>query len=201
MAKHNTKPTAEVVRCPRCNRPQATKDVQMHPEEFRPIIEFQGYRVGTNGTVETNLTRTGFGEWGYGDSWHEVASKPMNNGYRKVNLWKCGQMHQRLVHRLVLEAFVGQCPDGMECAHENGIRSDCRLSNISWKTPIENAADRDRHGTTIRGTKHCFSRLNASICARIRSMHEKGLSNREISKAVGISKTTIGKVVRNETYC
>lgn len=53
----------------------------------------------------------------------------------------------RLVHVMVLEAFVGPRPDGYHAAHEDGTRDNNRLSNLAWKTPAENAADRRRHGT------------------------------------------------------
>lgn len=53
----------------------------------------------------------------------------------------------RFVHRLVLEAFIGPCPSGMECRHLDGNPSNNRLENLLWGTPLENANDRRRHGT------------------------------------------------------
>lgn len=50
------------------------------------------------------------------------------------------------VHRLVLEAFVGPCPEGMEALHGNAIRNDNRLCNLRWDTKSENSQDRVRHG-------------------------------------------------------
>lgn len=50
------------------------------------------------------------------------------------------------VHRLVLEAFVGPCPPGMEARHIL-VRdvTDNRLVNLAWGTRFENAQDRKRH--------------------------------------------------------
>lgn len=53
----------------------------------------------------------------------------------------------RYVHRLVLEAFVGPCPPGMECRHLNGDSGDNHLRNLQWGTPSENQFDKVRHGT------------------------------------------------------
>lgn len=68
-----------------------------------------------------------------------------------------GKSSQKLVHRVILETFVGPCPDGMEARHLNGNRQDNRKSNLAWGTPIENASDRDLHGKTAKGWKHACS--------------------------------------------
>lgn len=41
---------------------------------------------------------------------------------------------KHFVHRLVLEAFVGECPEGMECDHIDRNRSNNRLENLHWTT-------------------------------------------------------------------
>ena len=60
------------------------------------------------------------------------------------------------IHRLVLKAFVGPCPSGMEACHNNGDRTDNRLVNLRWDTKSANAFDRVRHGTHNHASKtHC----------------------------------------------
>ncbi len=44
-------------------------------------------------------------------------------------------------HILVLETFVGPCPDGFECAHRNTVRNDNRLENLRWTTHSDNLRD------------------------------------------------------------
>jgi hypothetical protein len=61
-----------------------------------------------------------------------------------------GRQHTRSVHRLVLEAFVGPCPPGMEGCHNNGDGSDNRLENLRWDTHAANMQDAIRHGTFVR---------------------------------------------------
>jgi hypothetical protein len=70
-----------------------------------------------------------------------------SKGYITVNLKPGGAIKLKTmrVHRLVLDAFVGPCPDGMECRHLNGVKADCRLSNLAWGTRKENIEDRVRH--------------------------------------------------------
>lgn len=51
-----------------------------------------------------------------------------------------GRGNSRLVHQLVLEAFVGPRPDGYETLHMNHIPSDNRLANLKYGTRSENLA-------------------------------------------------------------
>lgn len=50
-----------------------------------------------------------------------------------------------MVHRLVLEAFVGSCPEGMQCCHWDDVPTNNRLSNLRWDTPAENEKDKARN--------------------------------------------------------
>lgn len=69
-------------------------------------------------------------------------------GYLRVRLYdgKGGGV-TREVRRLVLQTFVGPCPNGMECCHNNGIRTDNRVKNLRWDTRKSNIADSVRQGT------------------------------------------------------
>jgi hypothetical protein len=51
------------------------------------------------------------------------------------------------VHRLVLQAFIGPCPEGYEACHEDGDPFNNRLSNLRWDTHVENIKDSIRHKT------------------------------------------------------
>lgn len=47
----------------------------------------------------------------------------------------------RPVHNLVLETFVGDCPEGYQCHHINSKTSDNRLVNLKWVTVAEHAIE------------------------------------------------------------
>lgn len=49
-----------------------------------------------------------------------------------------GKGNSRLVHQLVLEAFVGPCPEGHEVLHGNHTPADNRLLNLRYGTRGEN---------------------------------------------------------------
>lgn len=74
--------------------------------------------------------------------------------YRRVALKTPGGAYKHhMVHVLVLEAFVGPCPAGMQTRHLDGDGANNRLDNLRWGTPKENAEDQDRHGRRPRGER------------------------------------------------
>jgi hypothetical protein len=51
---------------------------------------------------------------------------------------------------LVLEAFVGACPNGMECCHNDDNRSNNGLGNLRWDTHVNNVKDGYKNGAPRR---------------------------------------------------
>lgn len=77
---------------------------------------------------------------------------PNRGGYPCVSITgDDGKCRKIPVHTLVMLAFVGVRPSGKETCHNNGDRSDARLSNLRYDTCASNAADRILHGTALRG--------------------------------------------------
>lgn len=65
----------------------------------------------------------------------------LDTGYAVVSLNRSGGQISRTVHSLVMEAFVGARPSGMDVRHGNHNRFDARLENLSYGTAQENARD------------------------------------------------------------
>lgn len=112
-------------------------------EEWKDIKGHDGlYQVSNTGKVKS--LRSGKILKAYSV---ECGHQRINLGRRERGLW---------VHRLVLEAFVGSCPPGMECCHNNGDPSDNRLDNLRWDTKKSNRQDRNKHGKDPMLNKtHC----------------------------------------------
>ncbi|UGS27597.1 NUMOD4 motif-containing HNH endonuclease [Microbacterium resistens] len=114
-------------------------------EEWRPVVGYEGkYEVSNLGRVRSLSRLSSSGRRVRG---RMMGLRPHPRGYLQTTLTANGICETKKVHRLVLEAFVGPCPDGMESCHENGVRDDNRLSNLRWDTSLANAADRTAHGT------------------------------------------------------
>lgn len=71
------------------------------------------------------------------------------NGRQSVILSKYGHHTTRRVHRLILEAFVGPCPLGYECCHNDGNASNNNLTNLRWDTKHSNEHDKKLHSTDL----------------------------------------------------
>lgn len=112
-----------------------------------------------------------------------------------------GDIRPRVVHRLVLLAFVGPCPDGHEARHINGDRKDNRLVNLRWGTKNENANDRIAHGTQVRGEKVNTSRLTPEQVREIRRLNrEEGLGDRRLAARYGVARNTIRGILTGTTW-
>lgn len=124
------------------------------------------------------------------------------NGYRKVCLWRNNTPDWRLVHRLVLEAFVGPCPNGMQTRHLDGLRSHNSSSNLAWGTAHENATDRIRHGTQPCGDTSPLAKLTRNQAEHIRSLRGGVgvLRLQELAGEYGVELETVKRIIRGEAW-
>lgn len=63
-----------------------------------------------------------------------------------VRLYRDGTVERWGVHRLVLTAFVGECPPGLQGCHLDDDPLNNRLGNLRWDTPAKNQAQSHRSG-------------------------------------------------------
>ncbi len=133
--------------------------------EIREIPGFPNYSVTMSGRVWSHRRIDIFGRK-QGGQW--LKPQVVNKwGHLKVVLCKNKAKHQRLVHRLVLETYVGPCPPGMECRHLNGDPANNSLDNVCWGTHADNVQDMVRHGSR-KGEKHHCAKLKTQDIKVIR---------------------------------
>lgn len=82
--------------------------------------------------------------------------KPSINtyGYLMIGAFDNGKRTNVFVHRAVMEAFVGPCPEGMAVNHKDGNKLNNRVDNLEYVTPKENMIHAAKHGLTAKGEKH-----------------------------------------------
>lgn len=109
---------------------------------------------------------------------------------RSVCLCKDGVNINPFVHRVMMAAFVGPCPDGMEVAHYDGDPSNNHLSNLRYDTRKGNHYDKRRHGTHQSGERNPGAKINQRVADEIRSLKGQ-IASREAAFRYDLEKTTI----------
>ena len=123
-------------------------------------------------------------------------------GYLTVGLCRDRKRAHARVHRLVAEAFLGQAPSPEhEANHKNGIKTDNRVENLEWVTPLENNMHAAENGLKARGEAHGSARLTEDDVKEIRRLHAAGQRTQaELGEMFGVSQATISAIVRRETW-
>lgn len=160
---------------------------------FLPVVGFPGYAVGDDGSVWSCWVRAGFkARRTLGPVWKQLLLNPRTNGYRIANLCRDGRVIRRPVHQLVLEAFVGPCPEGMECCHfPDRTPANNRLDNLRWDTKKANMAHKVVHGTSARGEANPNAKLTSADVAEIRRMRALGVRFNALAAMFKVQPATI----------
>lgn len=171
-------------------------------ETWQPVPGYEGiYSASNLGAIRRDVRSKGYA------AGRILKPSPNGTGYFKVVLCKPGTKNrQLLVHRVVLSAFVGPCPKGMEANHKNGIKTDNRVSNLEYVTPSENQrhkrevlgyVDISMKPYALRGEAHQNSKLTSSDVAEIRELYAEGILNqRQIAALFGTTQSNVGFIVR-----
>jgi hypothetical protein len=146
-----------------------------------------GYRVGSDGSAWSCLNPGGKGRRRMLDRWRRLKEHPAKGGYLRVRL----RTGMRMVHHLVLEAFVGPCPPGMQGCHNDGDPTNNRPENLRWDTPKANMADRARHGREVRGSRKSSAKLDEGQIPEIRRLKQQGMGDRKLARLYGVAPSTI----------
>jgi len=81
----------------------------------------------------------------------------------------------------------------MECCHNNGIKTDCKLENLRWDTRKNNHKDQKIHGTKAKvGIK-----INQQLANEIKKLDEKVC---QISKKYNLSVTQIWRIKNKKAW-
>jgi hypothetical protein len=172
--------------------------------EIRDIPGYPGYGASEDGRVWSRWERKGKCRRGAGwvlvERWHERKQTKKPSRRFVVKLRREGRGCYLHVHTLVLLAFIGPRPKGLECRHLNGDPTDNRLVNLRWGTRSENEADKARHGTVPQGERAGNSVLSVGKVRQIRRWAAAGQTQREIACRLGVHRATVGDVVTGRRW-
>lgn len=155
-------------------------------EQWKAIPGFTGYDVSDQGQVQSYYRKAKKG-W-------ELAGEPQRvlkpsrgrnrTGYRAVNLRRQGKTHHVRVAQLVLLAYVGPCPDGLEVCHNDGDPANDGLENLRYDTHLANCGDRADEGKV------------RAVCRE----YADGEPVAEIARRHGIRRDTIWQWAAGKVY-
>lgn len=123
----------------------------------------------------------------------------VKSGHQLVAL---GRGRSKLVHALVLAAFVGPRPAGHDSCHYDGDPANNRLSNLRWGTRAENVHDAQRHGTFRGGSgpgeASPRARLNDAQVRTIRAANDDQIA--VLAAEYGVTRSAIRAVRSRKTW-
>jgi hypothetical protein len=148
-------------------------------EEWRPVVGYEDhYEVSDFGRVRNLYT--------------ERKLKPRCVRYPHVALYKHGKITEHTVHRLVLAAFVGLCPEGMQGLHKDDVKTNNRLTNLYYGTASQNQKDSRANGRQGRGPQ-----LPNGHAGRVKDLAHCGVSFTQIGAYLNINRNIILRILEN----
>jgi len=122
-------------------------------ERWLPVVGYEGlYEVSDQGRVQS-LDRV--------SKERRLKGRILKGGLSSnkrltINLCRDGVQRSRMIYQIMMEAFVGPYPEGMEIRHLDGDPANCALENLRYGTRSENRRDSVVHGTHYQSKKtHC----------------------------------------------
>lgn len=120
-------------------------------------------------------------------------------GYMQVGLLKNGKRKRLLVHILVAKAFIPNPENKPEVNHEDGVKHNNHVSNLTWATTLENYEHSVRTG--LRDPLKINHKLTESQVRDIIYMiAHKQKKCREIANAYNVKISCIYHIKDNRTW-
>jgi hypothetical protein len=161
--------------------------------EYRAVPKYHHYRVGSDGTVWSSVwPRCG---------WKKLHRYLDKDGYHYVVIYKDHTPKHFRVSRLVLEAFVGPCPKGMEACHvHDPTPENDSLDNLRWDTHANNIADKRHHGTHQVGNRSARRILNEKDVVAIRTRWAAGETQLSLAMEYCVCRSAISHVCTRRNW-
>jgi hypothetical protein len=114
---------------------EAAEVPAIEQEELWQVIDmFATYSVSNLGRVRNDQTG------------RVLRQSDNGRGYNRVMLYNQGRGTNCLVHRLVVQQFIGLIPEGFECDHIDRNRTNNAVSNLHIVSSSENQRNRAAYG-------------------------------------------------------
>jgi hypothetical protein len=135
-----------------------------------------------------------------GDVLYPVSPHYLKSGYTVIRLSEPGRMKLFRLHRLVMWAFVGECPAGLVVNHKDGDKRNNRLDNLEYVTLRQNTAHALRTGLSPTCERSYQAKLTKAQVREIRRRKRAGETMRALGKEFGVTHGTIGHITSGKTW-
>ena len=169
-------------------------------EIWKDVVGFEGYyQVSNKGNVRSVVRKDSIGRKCGGRKRKHFCRE---GGYHEINLYKDGLRKQKLIHRLVAEAFISNPNDFPEVNHKDENKKNNCVENLEWCTSEYNT----NYGTLIERLSKKVRAVNVDTdeVIRFKSTMEagrKGYSQSGVTSACrGVYKSTNGKLIGGDGH-
>lgn len=171
-------------------------------EEWRIVLGWP-YEVSNSGAVR----HTGH---------KNLAPVLLRNGYVRITLCNGAARSNRLIHRIVAEAFIGPRPLGMQINHKDGNKKNNSIDNLEYLTPSDNQKHASANGLMRKGDNHQArknpdyikrgeespsAKLTLAQVVEMRAMRSRtGLSYKKIADVFDIDASNAWLICRGKSW-
>lgn len=171
-------------------------------EMWKAIDGYEGlYEVSNFGRVRSIRPRIGKGGWQLSDD-GTLRLNDANGDYLRIT-FACGpkKFKTHLVHRLVVKAFIGDIPNGMDVNHIDGNTNNNCADNLEIVTKKRNTQHAIEIGLfDINGEKNPMAKLSNEQAKEIRRLVASGLTGREVARQFCVSPATVSGIVSGRSW-
>lgn len=167
-------------------------------EIWKPVIGYESiYSISNLGRIRRDQKTIGSS---IGKILKNVSAA---DDYIIVCLHKNKSQKNHYVHVLVAEAFIGPKPEGMQCNHIDGNKSNPNLKNLEYVTRQQNSIHARDNGllNIKKGEDNYRSKLTNKQVIEIRNIFSLGnVTQRFLAKQYNVNFVTINSIVHRRNW-
>ena len=103
-------------------------------------------------------------------------------------------------HIIMCRWVHGERPPGQQACHSCGNVFCINPNHLRWGTPLENAQDKVKHGTTLHGTRNPNSKLKQDAVDEMRRRVAAGEKQCNVARQFGIRPSYLSAIVNRKRW-